>query len=102
MELTPKQIKKLGKLEKITDDISAKIVILNSIEEVEEKVEEMSESFNLKVDTVKSEVMTELDTIKQSIQNIEIPTPKDYAEDLAELKSKVEEEQELIVTLNII
>jgi len=102
MELTPKQLKKIGKLEQITDDISAKIVILNSIEEVEEKVEEMSESFTSQVDSIKSEVMSELNVIKQSIEAIEIPIPKDYADVLSELKSKVEEDQEIVVTLNII
>lgn len=102
MDLTPKQQKRLDRLSKSSNQIEANISILSSFgdveDELEDKVEELSES----LDSIKSEVMTELDTIKQSIEAIEIPVPKDYADVLAELKSKVEEDQEIVVTLNII
>lgn len=102
MDLTPKQQKRLDRLSKSSNQLEANIAILSSFgdveDELEDKVEELSES----LDFIKSEVMSELDTIKQSIGAIEIPIPKDYADVLAELKSKVEEDQEIVVTLNII
>lgn len=102
MDLTPKQQKRLDRLSKSSNQLEANIAILSSFgdveDELEDKVEELSES----LDSIKSEVMLELDTIKQSIGAIEIPIPKDYADVLAELKSKVEEDQEIVVTLNII
>jgi chromosome segregation ATPase len=95
MELTPKQLKKLKKIEKMSDDdLSFNLAIVDSFEEVEDKVEQVSE--------VQTQIISELETIKQSIEAIEIPIPKDYADAFTELKQKVEEPQEITVTLNII
>jgi chromosome segregation ATPase len=95
MELTPKQLKKLKKIEKMSDDdLSFNLAIIDSFEEVEDKVEQVSE--------VQNQIVSELETIKQSIEAIEIPIPKDYADAFTELKQKVEEPQEITVTLNII
>ena len=95
MELTPKQLKKLKKIEKMSDDdLSFNLAIIDSFEEVEDKVEQVSE--------VQTQIVSELETIKQSIEAIEIPIPKDYADAFTELKAKVEEPQEITVTLNII
>jgi chromosome segregation ATPase len=95
MELTPKQLKKLKKIEKMSDDdLSFNLAIIDSFEEVEDKVEQVSE--------VQTQIVSELETIKQSIEAIEIPIPKDYADAFTELKQKVEEPQEITVTLNII
>ena len=95
MELNPKQLKKLKKIEKMSDDdLSFNLTIIDSFEEVEEKVEQVSE--------VQTQIVSELETIKQSIEAIEIPIPKDYADAFTELKQKVEEPQEITVTLNII
>ncbi len=90
--MSDKNIKKLEKLSHLKTD--SEVVLLDSIDEVEDKVEQMSE--------VQTQIVSELATIRESIQAIEIPIPKDYADVLAELKSKVEEDQEIVVTLNII
>lgn len=90
--MSDKNLKKLEKLAHLTTD--SEVVLLESIEEVDTKVETLSETTGT--------ILNQLETIKQSIQAIEIPIPKDYAESFAELKTKVEEEQDITVTLNII
>jgi len=95
MELTPKQLKKLKKIEKMSDDdLSFNLAIVDSFEEVDDKIEQVSD--------VQTQIVSEIKTIKQSIEAIEIPIPKDYADAFTELKQKVEEPQEITVTLNII
>lgn len=90
--MSDKNIKKLEKLSHLKTD--SEVVLLDSIDEVEDKVEQVAE--------IQAQIVSELATIRESIQAIEIPIPKDYADVLAELKSKVEEDQEIVVTLNII
>jgi len=65
MELTPKQLKKLQKIEKMTeDDLSFKLAIIDSFEEVEEKVEEISDSLN----SFKDEVTSKLDEVNDNLK----------------------------------
>ncbi len=90
--MSDKNLKKLEKLSHLKTD--SEVVLLDSIDEVEDKVEQVAE--------IQTQIVSELATIRESIQAIEIPIPKDYADVLSELKSKVEEDQEIVVTLNII
>jgi hypothetical protein len=65
MQLTPKQQKKLEKIAKMTeDDLSSKLAIIDSFEEVEEKVEEISDSLN----SFKDEVSSKLDEVNDNLK----------------------------------
>ena len=91
MQLTPEQLKKLDKLGKLSDPVSANIVLLDSIDEVNTKVEEIS-----------NQISDKLDLIQENISNIEIPEQKDHTEHMKMMMDKIEEPQEITVTLNII
>jgi hypothetical protein len=69
MQLTPKQLKKLQKIEKMTEDeLSSKLAIIDSFEEVEEKVEEISDSLNSFKDDITSKLDKVNDNLKKKLE----------------------------------
>jgi hypothetical protein len=100
MQPTEKQLKKLEKLEKMVEPISASITLLDSIDEVEDKVEELKSNLESNLIDISSIMDSKFQEVSEKIDNI--PQAKDYTEVLQVLKDKMEEPQEINVTLNII
>lgn len=102
MDLTPKQQKRLDRLSKSSNQLEANIAILSSFGDVEDELEDKVEELSENLDSIKSEVMSELDTIKQSIGAIEIPEQKDHTEHMQKMMDLINEPEEIVVKLNIV